>query len=193
VAVDGKPVGAAPPRTYLVLNKQVGVLTTARDDRGRATVMARIPAGSGRVFPVGRLDVNSRGLVLLTNDGDLAVRLMHPRYHVEKEYRVLVSGRPTADAVRRLQGGMSVGAERFAPAEVRVLDAGDDRTRLGMVLREGRKREVRRMWRALGHRVLDLERVRLGPLRLGTLPPGAARALTPAEARTLRRAVGLEP
>ena len=190
VAIDGREVAGAPLE-YWMLNKPVGVLTTVRDDRGRATVLQQIPDAGGRLFPVGRLDLDSRGLVLMTNDGELAVRLMHPRYHVEKEYRVTIAGAPAERALQRLRQGMEVGEERFGAAAVEVLAASPTQTRIGMVLREGRKREVRRMWRALGHRVLDLERVRIGPLRLGALPLGAGRALARDEIRALREAVGL--
>lgn len=190
VAVDGREVRDVH-RSHWMLNKPAGVLTTVQDDRGRATVMQHLPARSGRLFPVGRLDLDSRGLILMTNDGELAGRLMHPRYHVEKEYRVVIGGAPADGALQQLRKGMRVGDERFLPAEVQVLKTSALKTRVRMVLREGRKREVRRMWRALGHDVLDLERVRIGPLRLGSLAPGAIRALTPAQVRTLREAVGL--
>ena len=190
VAVDGAEITAVP-RAYLMLNKRAGVLTTVRDDRGRATVMERLPAGTGRLYPVGRLDLDSRGLVLLTNDGELAGRLTHPRYHVEKEYRVAIAGAPAEGALQRLRKGLRVGDESFLPAEVEVLKASPRETRVRMVLREGRKREVRRMWRALGHDVLDLERVRIGPLRLGRLAPGAIRPLTRAEVHRLRESAGL--
>jgi 23S rRNA pseudouridine2605 synthase len=190
VALDGRELGGARA-AYWMVNKPAGVLTTVSDDRGRATVVERLPRGSGRLYPVGRLDLNSRGLVLLTNDGQLAVRLMHPRYHVEKEYRVTIAGAPAAEELRRLRKGMQVGEERFGPASVEVLAASPAKTRLRMVLREGRKREVRRMWRALGHGVLDLERVRIGPLRLDALPSGRSRALTGQEVRELKQAVGL--
>jgi pseudouridine synthase len=116
---------------------------------------------------------------------------MHPRYHVEKEYRVVISGRPDPDAVRRLAEGMVVRGERFQPADVRVLDVTADQTRLSMVLREGRKREVRRLWRALGHRVLDLQRVRIDGLELGELAEGAVRPLHSDELERLKNAAGL--
>jgi 23S rRNA pseudouridine2605 synthase len=174
-----------------MLNKPVGVLTSVGDDRGRPTVVDRLPAERPRVFPVGRLDLDSRGLVLLTDDGELAGRLMHPRYHVEKEYRVVVRGRPGEDAVRRLAEGMVVSGERFEPAEVTVLDGTSDTTRLSMVLREGRKREVRRLWQALGHPVLDLQRVRIDGLQLGDLAEGEVRPLRSDEITRLKAAAGL--
>jgi pseudouridine synthase len=191
VAVDGRPVEPATTLTYLMMNKPAGVLTSVGDDRGRPTVVDGLPPGQPRLFPVGRLDVDSRGLLLLTDDGELAVRLMHPRYHVEKEYRVVISGRPDPDALRRLAEGMVVKGERFQPANVRVLDGDAERTRLAMVLREGRKREVRRLWQALGHRVVDLQRTRVDGLQLGDLDEGAVRSLRPEEVARLRRAAGL--
>ena len=194
VTVDGHPVSIPARRTYVLMNKPAGVLTAASDDRGRKTVMVGLKPDLGRLFPVGRLDLDSRGLLLLTDDGELAMRLMHPRYHVEKEYRVLISGRPDADAIRRLQEGMAIGAERFAPIGLEVLEVlegADEQTLVRMVLQEGRKREVRRLWGALGHRVLDLERIRMGPLTLGSLESGATRGLASREVAALRASVGL--
>ena len=191
VTVEGRPVEPASEWTYLMLNKPVGVLTSVGDDRGRETVTDRLPPGPPRVFPVGRLDLDSRGLVLLTDDGELAGRLMHPRYHVEKEYRVVIAGRPGDDALRRLSEGMVVRGERFAPAEAWVLESTTGETRLSMVLREGRKREVRRLWQALGHRVVDLQRVRIDGLQLGDLAEGRIRPLRPDEVADLKAAAGL--
>lgn len=191
VFVDGRPVEPAREWTYLMMNKPVGVLTSVGDDRGRETVTDRLPDRAPRVFPVGRLDLDSRGLVLLTDDGELAGRLMHPRYHVEKEYRVVIAGRPDEDAFRRLSEGMVVSGERFAPAEARVLESSTSETRLSMVLREGRKREVRRLWQALGHRVLDLQRVRIDGLELGDLVEGGVRPLRADEVAQLKVAAGL--
>ena len=190
VTVGGRPVEPVATSTYLMMNKPVGVLTSVGDDRGRQTVVDRLPPGRPRLFPVGRLDLDSRGLVLLTDDGELAGRLMHPRYHVEKEYRVVVRGRPGEDAVRRLSEGMVVRGERFEPAEVQLLDAADGDTRLTMVLREGRKREVRRLWQALGHPVLDLQRVRIDGLQLGDLAEGDVRPLRSDEVARLKSAAG---
>jgi pseudouridine synthase len=191
VTVDGNRVEPVSALTYLMMNKPIGVLTSVGDDRGRQTVVDGLPAGRPRVFPVGRLDLDSRGLLLLTDDGELAGRLMHPRYHVEKEYRVVVRGRPGEDALRRLSEGMVVRGERFEPADVRVLDGADGNTRLSMVLREGRKREVRRLWQALGHPVLDLQRVRIDGLELGDLAEGEVRPLRSDEVARLKSAAGL--
>ena len=191
VTVDGSLVEPVSTSTYLMMNKPVGVLTSVGDDRGRQTVVDRLPPGRPRVFPVGRLDLDSRGLVLLTDDGELAGRLMHPRYHVEKEYRVVVRGRPGEEALRRLAEGMIVRGERFEPAEVHVLEGTDGDTQLSMILREGRKREVRRLWQALGHPVLDLQRVRIDGLQLGDLPEGDVRPLRADEVARLKTAAGL--
>ena len=190
VTLDGSPVEPVSTSTYLMLNKPVGVLTSVGDDRGRQTVVDHLPVGRPRLFPVGRLDLDSRGLVLLTDDGELAGRLMHPRYHVEKEYRVVVRGRPGEAALRRLSEGMIVSGERFEPAEVQVLDGADGDTQLSMVLREGRKREVRRLWQALGYPVLDLQRVRIDGLQLGDLAEGDVRPLRADEVRRLKAAAG---
>jgi 23S rRNA pseudouridine2605 synthase len=195
ITVDGRPARLLVRHTYLAVNKPVGVLSAASDPRGRRTVVDLLdraqPAARPRLYPVGRLDLPSRGLVLLTDDGELAVRVMHPRYHVQKEYRVRLRGRPSAQAMARVREGMTVGDERFQPASIVIDEDDGDQVRLTMVLTEGRKREVRRIWRALGHPVLDLERVRIGPLRLGRLQPGAQRELSPAEVRELRRSAGL--
>jgi 23S rRNA pseudouridine2605 synthase len=191
VTVDGREVEPVSESTYLMMNKPVGVLTSVGDDRGRQTVVDKLSPGGARVFPVGRLDLDSRGLVLLTDDGELAGRLMHPRYHVEKEYRVVVRGRPGDDEIRRLSEGMVVRGERFEPAQVRVLDVEGADARLSMVLREGRKREVRRLWQALGHPVLDLQRVRIDGLELGDLAEGGVRPLRADEVARLKTAAGL--
>ncbi|HEX3629939.1 MAG TPA: pseudouridine synthase [Candidatus Dormibacteraeota bacterium] len=188
VAVDGRLVKPPATRTYVMLNKPVGVLTSVGDPRGRPTVTDRL-TDDRRLFPVGRLDLDSRGLVLLTDDGELAMRLMHPRFQVEKEYHVVIAGRPDPSALERLRRGMVIGAEPFQPIRVRILAATAGTTRVAMVLREGRKREVRRLWRALGHRVVDLQRVRIDGIRLGTLAEGRSRPLTAAEITRLKTAV----
>lgn len=188
VTVNGHSVAPASERTYLMMNKPVGVLSSVGDPRGRPTITDQLETGR-RVFPVGRLDLDSRGLVLLTDDGDLAMRLMHPRYGVEKEYQVVISGRPDQQALQHLATGMTIRGESFAPVTVRVVDQGLQQTRLVMVLREGRKREVRRLWQALGHQVIDLQRVRIDGLWLADLEEGDVRPLSPEEVARLKAAV----
>jgi 23S rRNA pseudouridine2605 synthase len=185
VLVDGQPVGEEQPEYWLV-HKPMGVITTVDDPWGRPTARDLVPTRA-RVYPVGRLDADSSGLLLFTNDGALAHRLAHPRHAHEKEYRVLVAGRPTSEDLRRLRRGVVLEGRPTAPAEVRLLEAGPDGSWLVFVLREGRKRQIRRMMDAVGHPVLALERIRLGPIRLGDLPPGQARRLSADEARALVR------
>ena len=190
VRFDGRRLYRVPAHTYLMFNKPAGVVSTARDDRGRPTVVdrARSPA---RLYPVGRLDLRSRGLILLTDDGELALRLTHPRYHVEKEYRVVVERSPSESVLSQIREGMRVEGERLLPASVDRLHTAAGTTTLRMILHEGRKREIRRMWTASGHSVQDLERVRIGSLKLGRLPVGGRRSLTVAELTALRRDAGL--
>ena len=151
-----------------------------------------LPEVRARVFPVGRLDYHSSGLLLLTNDGELALRLTHPRYGVRKTYRVKVSGRPTAEALEKLARGVDLEEGTTGPADVRLIRSGDAKTWLEITLSEGRKHEVRRLCEHVGYRVEKLTRVRLGPLSLGSLQAGQHRALAEREVHELRRAVGLE-
>lgn len=190
VRVDGARV-VAEPLAYWLLNKPPGVLTTRRDPQRRPTVLDLLPKGVGRLFPVGRLDRDTSGLLLLTNDGPLMHGLLHPSHGVEREYVVRASGAPTPATLRRLAAGVALDDGVTAPA--RVARVGDDArtTTLRLTLVEGRKRQIRRALAALGHPVVALERVRLGPLRLGRLAPGAARELSSREVAVLLRAAGL--
>jgi 23S rRNA pseudouridine2605 synthase len=188
VAVDGEPVGGVEKRVVYLLHKPAGVVSTARDPQGRRTVVDLVPAGA-RLYPVGRLDADATGLILLTNDGELANRLTHPRYEVPRTYRATVADPPVREpALRRLREGVELDDGRTAPARVRRL-APD---RLELTLHEGRNRQVKRMCAAVGHRVRTLERIRFGPLRLADLAPGRHRRLTPAEVERLRQAA-VEP
>ena len=185
VALDGRVVRPEPREVWAV-NKPAGVVSTARNTHGRPTVVELVHS-SRRLYPVGRLDAETTGLILLTNDGELAERLTHPRYGVERTYRARVEPAPVPEAgLRALREGVELEDGRTAPAGVR-------QTRppvLEITIREGRKRQVRRMCEAVGHRVVALERVSFGPLRLGRLEPGAARRLTAQEVERLRRAAG---
>ncbi len=185
VEVDGRTV-TAQPLAHLLLHKPAGVVTTARDPQGRPTVLSLVPP-EPRVVPVGRLDVETTGVLLLTNDGQLAHRLAHPRYLVEKTYAADVEGRPSAAVVRRLARGVELEDGPTAPAEVRLLAP----SRIELVLHEGRNRQVRRMCEAVGHPVRRLERTAYAGLGPGSLAPGQSRRLTGAEVATLRRLVGL--
>jgi 23S rRNA pseudouridine2605 synthase len=176
---------AAPAPTVLALHKPRGVVTTRSDERGRPTVYDLLPPGLPWVFPAGRLDADSEGLLVLTNDSQLAVRLTDPAQHVPKTYRVTVRGRPAAETVERLRRGIDYGKETSRPAGVRVLARREGTTVVEMVLTEGRNRQIRRMWAAVGHRVRRLVRVAIGSYRLGDLPPGACRALDAAAVRQL--------
>ncbi len=186
VEVDGEAVAIAQHHTYLLLNKPVGVVTTMRDPQGRATVADLFPAGV-RVVPVGRLDYATGGALLLTDDGELAHSLLHPRYGVEKTYRVSIAGRLSQPDLRRLREGIALDEFRTAGAKVRVVAERRDGSVVELTIHEGRNRQVRRMFEVLGHTVLALTRTRFGPLRLGKLPAGCIRPLTARELAALQR------
>jgi 23S rRNA pseudouridine2605 synthase len=186
IAVDGRPIPRRVKRVYLMLNKPPGYITTVNDPEHRPTVMELVP-DSGRIYPVGRLDANSEGLLLMTNDGEFANLLAHPRYASEKEYHVAVPGTVKEEDLRALREGVDIEGGRTAPAQVRVLSSDGKVTWLSMTIHEGRNRQIRRMLHALGYRAERLVRMRVGPLWLGSLPKGAYRYLTPAEVRSLRR------
>jgi 23S rRNA pseudouridine2605 synthase len=186
IAVDGVPVLQHGARTYILLHKPVGVVSTADDPQGRPTVIDLVDS-QARLFPVGRLDMDSEGLLLLTDDGDLAYRLTHPSFAVEKEYRVLLDRVPSPEALRGWREGLDLDGQPTAPAWVEVLDRTDDGVWVRVVLREGRKRQVREVAGLLGYEVLRLVRVREGSLVLGDLPAGRSRALTDQEVEALRR------
>lgn len=185
IHVDGRTLGRPEAPVYLVVNKPRGVLSAASDARGRTTVVDLVRHRS-RLYPVGRLDLDSEGLVLLTNDGALALRLAHPRYEHEKEYRVLVEGLPDEGALQRLRQGIGLEGGRTRPARVSVDRECEQGTWLRIVLREGRKRQIRCMIEAVDHRVLRLIRLRMGPLHLGALKPGSYRSLSQGELRAIR-------
>ena len=191
IKVDGKLV-TAPDDTKAVplvvaLHKPAGVLTTLEDPHGRKTVAELLPAHT-RLYPIGRLDLDSTGLLLATNDGELTNRLLHPRYKVEKEYRVRIAGDPLTDAeCRTFAEGLELDDGPTAPCRIQRLS----RQEYLVCLREGRKRQVKRMFQALDRKVLTLHRDRFGPIRLGSLKPGAWRPLTPEELRELHRLTDL--
>jgi pseudouridine synthase len=196
IVVDGRRVKTSVRRRYLLLYKPRGYVSTRSDPQGRPTIMDLLgPIGEREyLYPVGRLDYDSEGLLLVTNDGDLAARLTHPRHGVEREYEALVRGVPDDRTVERLARGVMLDGRRTAPAEiVRVRTVrGRDQALLRVVVREGRNRQVRRMWELVGHPVVRLRRLRIGPLADQTLKPGEVRELLPREAERLRRAAGGE-
>ena len=187
ITVDGQPLNRQVEHlVYVMLNKPRGVLSSVSDDRGRQTVLDLVDLRE-RVYPVGRLDLHSEGLILLTNDGDLTRKLTHPSYEIEKEYQVLVSGRPsTPTLIQWRKGGVEVEGKPVGRAVVEKLKDEGDNTWLKITLTEGRKREIREVAKVLGHPVKQLTRVRLGPLKLGQLKPGQWRHLTVAEVQRLK-------
>jgi len=188
VAVDGVEVGIRPDLVYYLLNKPAGVISTASDPQGRPTVVAMVPA-EPRVFPVGRLDVETEGLLLLTNDGELTFRLTHPSFTVGKEYLAWVDGAPSRGALRQLREGVQLEDGVTAPARVATIQP----DLLRITIHEGRNRQIRRMCEAVGHPVKRLVRVRIGPLSDSTLAPGAWRPLTLEEVRSLSATTKTEP
>ena len=193
VRVDGRRIAREVRRRYLVLHKPPGYVTTRSDPHRRKTVLDLIPGVREYIYPVGRLDYDSEGLLLLTNDGALAAVLTHPRHGVARVYEATVRGVPSGARLRRLASGVDIDGRPTAPADVRMLPRGargrSDEALVRIVIREGRNRQVRRMFDAIGHPVRRLRRTRLGPISLRGLRPGASRDLTPAEVGALRRAV----
>jgi 23S rRNA pseudouridine2605 synthase len=189
ITVDGRPIGKINPRTYVMLHKPAGVVSTADDPQGRLTVVEMVDL-PGRLFPVGRLDYDSEGLLLLTDDGELTQRLTHPSYEIEKEYRALLDQPPSPDALREWRTGVILDSAPTAPAWVDVEERDEHGTWVRVVLHEGRKRQIRAVAGQLGYNVLRLIRVREGPLTLGDLPSGEWRQLTDEEVELLWQHVG---
>jgi len=191
VDVSGTPVTPIAATAYLVVHKPAGVMTTMRDPQGRRTIAELIPKRMPRVVPVGRLDYDTAGVLLMTNDGDLANRLLHPRFGVDKTYRATIAGRLTPEDVKRLHDGVALeDGEHAAGARLRVVAVRAGSSVVDITVHEGRNRQVRRMFEALGHPVRDLVRLRFGPVSLGDLPVGHTRSLTPKELSALRRVKG---
>ncbi|HET9845327.1 MAG TPA: pseudouridine synthase [Nitrospira sp.] len=189
VKVDGKHLSAAQPFVYLMLNKPKNVVSTLDDPGGRTTVKDYLRGVSVRVFPVGRLDFDSEGLMLLTNNGDLAQALLHPRYHVPKTYLIKVKGVLTDEDFAQLEQGVRLEDGMTSPAQVKKVRKVEANSWLEITIREGRKHQVKRMLESVGHPVIKLMRIRMGPLSLGHLAPGDFRFLTDREANTLRELV----
>lgn len=187
VEFDGKRVEPLTERLYLMLNKPAGYVTTRRDERNRPTVMNLVADLPDSIYPVGRLDLETEGLLLFTNDGDFAYRLLHPSHEIEKTYLAWVKGVPKDDAVQQLRQGVTIPSGTTAPAKVKRLKTSRDNasTKFEVVIHEGKKRQVRLMFKAVGHPVIRLKRTRIGNLALGNLPQGQYRFLTPQEITAL--------
>ena len=194
IRVDGRRIKAAERQRYILLNKPRGYVTTRSDEKRRKTVLNLLDGVREYVYPVGRLDYDTEGLLLLTNDGELAARLTHPRHEVERTYEARVAGMPDERALERLRKGVPLDGRRTQPADVILVnrDRRDADGVLLMTIREGRNRQVRRMCEAVGHPVQRLKRTRIGPISDRKLPVGAWRDLTRQEVAALRRAVERE-
>lgn len=187
VMVDDHLIQPEQKKYYILYHKPIGEVTAVSDPQGRATVLDRFAGFPARLYPVGRLDFDSEGLLLMTNDGDLAQRMLHPRHEVDKVYLARVEGDVDVDSIRRMRRGISLDGHPTAPAGVRVIRRTNVETVLLVTIHEGRNRQVRRMFEAIGHRVLMLRRVQFGPLQLGDLKRGQWRHLTDEElAKTLK-------
>jgi 23S rRNA pseudouridine2605 synthase len=191
VEVDGSRVPLSADLVYYLMNKPPGVVTTADDDEGRETVIDLLDDVDVRVYPVGRLDLDSEGALLLTNDGDLALRLTHPRFGVSKTYLAEVEGSVKDRTVRQIARGVELDDGVTGPAHARLVDRGPGGTLIEISVSEGRNRQVRRMLESVGHPVRRLVRIAIGPLMLGRLKPATYRRLRPDEVRELYRAAGL--
>ena len=188
ITIDGKHISAAAePIVYLMLNKPKGIISSTSDKRGEKTVIDFLPEKYRhiRLYPVGRLDKNSTGLILLTNDGDLTLRLTHPRFEQEKEYLVRIEQDLKPEERMKLEKGIQLDDSKTSPAKVKAWKYPP--SSYSVTIHEGKKRQIRRMFAALGYRVLELKRIRFGSLRLGALPEGEIRELTPREVQSLKR------
>ena len=193
IAVDGVPIGERERTVYFLLNKPQGIVSTAKDNRGRRTVVDFIKHTRERIYPIGRLDVNTEGLILLTNDGELMNGLLHPRYEIVKTYIAHIAGNMTREKIAELTAGIELEDGMTAPAKVRLLGRERGLTRLEISIHEGRNRQIRRMIRAVDCEVIYLKRVRLAFLTLAGVPRGYYRELTPAEVAELYQITGMRP
>ena len=193
IKVDGRRVTMSSSKVYFMVNKPKGIVTTVHDPEGRPTVVDLVKSDCPRLFPVGRLDYDAEGFLLLTNDGELAYRLSHPSFEVPRTYRVKVKGKPTREEIRKLSRGVSLTDGPTAPCHIVPLKETDENSWLEMTLHEGRNRQVKRMWEKMGYPVLKLARVRFGGLSLGKLKPGEYRPLRPPEVEKLQKMIQERP
>jgi 23S rRNA pseudouridine2605 synthase len=184
ITVDGKPI-TRQHNIYILLHKPVGYVTTMRDPQGRPVVTDLLPEVDKRVFPVGRLDLNSEGALLLTNDGALANKILHPRFEVNKTYEATVKGHPKTSGLQKLEQGIILDGHKTWPAALRIVRKNKASTIIEVIIHEGKKRQVRKMFQAIGHPVLRLKRTAYGKLELGGLPPGKYRFLTKIDLKQL--------
>ena len=186
VICDGRKISLEVGKTYILLNKPVGYVTTTSDDKDRPTVLDLVQDEDRRIFPVGRLDYNTSGLLILTNDGDVANKLMHPSKELDKTYRAVISGILTRGKIARLEKGVDIGGFRTSPAKVEVLKHNRNSTVLDITIHEGKNHQVRRMFKAIDTPVQTLERIKIGNLVIGRLAVGGYRKLGPAEVEYLK-------
>lgn len=191
VTVDGRPAGLPAEPVYLVLNKPKGYLVTLKDDFGRQTVLDLLRTCRQRVFPIGRLDKDTEGVLLLTNDGDLGYRLAHPKYGVEKVYVATIEGHVKPEIVGRIEQGVDIGTGELAVGQAEILSNSSSKSVIQLILKEGRKREVKRIFEALGHKVIHLKRISFAGISASGLRLGDFRYLNPKEIKTLKKKVGL--
>ena len=187
ITFDGKPIRGKPKQIYLMLNKPAGYVTTVRDERGRPTVMALVPDISERIYPVGRLDLDTEGLLLMTNDGDFAHRILHPSHEIQKTYIAWVEGQPNRREIQRMREGIEIEEGVVTSAKVDQTERREGQTQFKVVIHEGKKRQIRRMFHAIDHDVLHLKRIGIGSLSLGRLSIGKYRLLTPPEIESFDR------
>ncbi|RJP75296.1 MAG: rRNA pseudouridine synthase [Candidatus Abyssobacteria bacterium SURF_17] len=190
VTLDGEHV-TIEQKVYVLIHKPQGYLTSVTDARGRHTVSELVSTLPVRLYPVGRLDMDTEGVLLMTNDGELCHRLTHPRFGVEKTYHAEVLGKPSTEALEKLRTGVDIRNGKTSPARVKLLKVGREQSTLEIIIHEGRKRQVKRMCKAIGHPVVRLKRVEFGGIRLGNLTPGSYRLLSPSEVASLKKTAGL--
>ncbi len=192
ITLDGRPIGPTERKATYLFHKPVGVITTLSDPQGRPSLADYTAGLKERVFPVGRLDGDASGLLILTNDGELAQRLLHPSYGVDKTYLVEVRGRCDTKALKKLASGVMIGDRPSAPAKVELIERRGKEAIISLTIHEGRRHQVKRMCKQVGLVVTNLKRLRVGPLELGRLKPGRMRRLTGRELNRLKKAVGLK-
>ncbi len=185
VELDGQVVTEEKKKYYIMLNKPEGFVTTASDEEGRSTVLDLVDDISARVYPVGRLDINTEGLLLLTNDGDFTQKITHPKHKLQKVYRAVVSGIPNHFEIEKLERGVYIDGKKTAPAKAQLISADKSNALVELTIHEGRNRQVRKMFEAIGYKVIYLKRVAIGNIVLGNLPLGKWRHLNPNEVKYL--------